>query len=203
MAHQGLGGLPRPAVALLRQDLLGPGHILGVLPAQGELAEPQGIGAVGGGLSRGDELVGGGHRVIDGGADCEEQVFRQGHLLRPVGDVGAEDQLGAGVGLPHPVVDPGLVGRVVVIPALVGPVGGTVGQLVGPGEDAAVEGGGGDAPGIHQRHIGDLALAGLGALPVGEVPGGVADGEGPVGGHVPRPEAGAAEAGADGGPGGH
>ena len=86
---------------------------------------------------------------------------------------------------------------------LAGGIGGHVGQLVRPGEDAAVEGGGGDGPGVHQGHIGQLALPRLGALPVGEVPGGVPDGEAAVGGHIPGAEAGAAEAGADGGPRGH
>src|SRR5699024_615209 len=63
------------------------------------------------------------------------------------------------------------------------------------GEDAAVAGGGGDGPGVHQGHRGDLAVAGLGALPVGEVPGGVADGQRAVGGGIPGAEAGAAEGG--------
>ena len=182
---------------------LGPGDVLGVLPAQGEVGQPQGVGAVGGGLPRGDELVGGGHRVIDGGAHREQQVLRQGDLLRPVGDVGAEDQLLVRVGFAHAVVHPGLVGGVVIGPLLVWMVGGHVGQLVGGGEHAPHLRRCGDGPGVHQGHIGHLAIPRLGALPVGEVPGGVADGEAAVGGHVSRPEAGSAEAGADGRPGGH
>ena len=59
---------------------------------------------------------------------------------------------------------------------------------------AAIGSGGGNGTGVHQGHGSHLALAGLGALPVGEVPGGVADGEFAVGGGVACAEAGAAEA---------
>ena len=207
MAQQ---GLPHPGITRIgaaepfhRQHLLGPGHVLGILAAEGELGELDGVGAVGGGFAGGNELVGGGDGVIDGRAHREQQVLRQGHLLRPVGDIGAEHQLLAGVGPPHAEVDPGLVGGVVVGEGLLGRIGRGCGQLVGPGEHAAVEGGGGDAPGVHEGHVGHLPVGGLAPLPVGEITGGVTDGESPVGGHVARAEAGAAEAGADGGAGGH
>ena len=48
--------------------------------------------------------------------------------------------------------------------------------------------------GIHQRHAGDLTLAGLGAFAVGEIAGGVADAELAIGRGITCAEAGAAEA---------
>ena len=68
--------------------------------------------------------------------------------------------------------------------------------------------GGGNGAGVHEDHAGQLAVAGLGALPVGEIPGGVADGQGVIGGHIACAEAGAAETGLAHGagaqqPGGH
>src|SRR5699024_2432528 len=65
----------------------------------------------------------------------------------------------------------------------------------GGSQHAAVASSGGNGPGVHQSHSGDLAVAGLGALPVGKVPGGMADGEGVIGGGVACAEAGAAEGG--------
>ena len=76
-------------------------------------------------------------------------------------------------------------------------------DLSGRCQDAAVDRGGRDAAGIHQRHPGQLPAAGLGTLAAGEVAGGMADGQCPVGGHVTGTEAGAAERGADGGTTGH
>ena len=66
----------------------------------------------------------------------------------------------------------------------------------------SVGGGGGDGAGVHQAHGGELSLAWLGALAVGEVAGGVPQGQTVVGGHVPCAEAGTAEAGFDDGAGG-
>ena len=77
------------------------------------------------------------------------------------------------------------------------------GELLGAGEQAAPCRAGGDGAGVHQSHGGHLSLAGLAALPVGEVPGGVADGQAVVVGGVPRAEAGAAEGGLHHGAGGH
>ena len=44
------------------------------------------------------------------------------------------------------------------------------------GEHTVVPRGGGNGAGVHEDHAGQLAVAGLGALPVGEVSGGVTDG---------------------------
>ena len=124
------------------------------------------------------------------------QVLRQRGHLRPVGDVGAHPQLHGGVRLAEAVVDPLVVDALVKV---VFPVDGDVVNVRGGGDLAAVCGGGGDGTGVHQAHAGKLALGGLGALPVGEVPGGVPQGKAVVGGHVARAEAGAAEAGLDDG----
>ena len=89
------------------------------------------------------------------------------------------------------VVDPLLIDAVVVVVLGVGVLHIQIG---GSGQSAAVGGGSGDGTGVHQGNRGHLTLAGLGALPVGEVPGGVTDGELAVGGGVARAEAGTAEA---------
>ena len=67
-------------------------------------------------------------------------------------------------------------------------------QVGGGGQLAAVGCGGGDGTCVHQCHAGHLTLARLGALAVGEVAGGVADGELAVCRAVACAEAGAAEA---------
>ena len=112
----------------------------------------------------------------------------------PVGDVGAHPQLHAGICLAEALVYPPLVNAAV---EMVFPGDGGVVQVCGGGDPAAVEGRGGDGAGIHQAHAGKLPLGGLGAFPVGEIAGGVAQGQAVVGGHVPGAEAGPAEAGLD------
>ena len=75
-------------------------------------------------------------------------------------------------------------------------------EVGGGGQPAAVCSGSGDGARIHQGNGGELALAGLGAFAVREVPGGVADGELAVCRGVARAEAWAAEALAHDGAGG-
>ena len=111
--------------------------------------------------------------------------------MGPVGDVGSQDQFLLRPGLSIAVVDPFLVHALVEV---VGTPDRLIHNLRGGGDVSAVQGRGGDGPGVHQTHGGELAFAGLGALSVGEVPGGVAEAETVVGGHVSRAEAGAAEA---------
>ena len=67
-------------------------------------------------------------------------------------------------------------------------------NLAGCGQNAAVGCGSRNGAGIHQRHAGDLTLAGLGAFAVGEIAGGVADAELAIGRGITCAEAGAAEA---------
>ena len=67
-------------------------------------------------------------------------------------------------------------------------------NLAGCGQNAAVGCGSRNGTGIHQRHAGDLTLAGLGAFAVGEIAGGVADAELAIGRGITCAEAGAAEA---------
>ena len=136
---------------------------------------------------------------MDHGGQLHQQVLGEMVHLGPVGDVGAHDQLHAGISLAEAVV------QAVVIHFLVEVVlvmNGGVLHVGGGGDASAVGGGGGDGPGVHQAHGGELSLAGLGALAVGEVAGGVPQGQTVVGGHVACAEAGAAEAGLDDGAGG-
>ena len=74
-------------------------------------------------------------------------------------------------------------------------------HVSGGGDASAVGGGSGNGACIHQAHGGKLPLAGLGAFPVGEIAGGVPQGQAVIGGHVACAEAGAAEAGLDNGAG--
>ena len=74
---------------------------------------------------------------------------------------------------------------------------GQFGKLGCRSDCAAVESGGGNGTRVHQCDIGDLTVSGLGAFPVGEVSGGMADGESTVGRDIACAEAWAAESAAD------
>src|SRR5699024_1340670 len=164
----------------------GGGHIGRVLAGEGELRQTQGVGAEGGSLARGDQFVGGGHRVGDVADDLHQQVVAEGGLFGPVLDVGAELEPVVRLGAAPAVVNALFVHALVKV---VGRGGGLpVADLAGGGQVAAVGGGGRDGTGVHQGHGADLALAGLGAFPVGEVAGGVADAELAVGRGVARAE---------------
>ena len=80
---------------------------------------------------------------------------------------------------------------------MIGAVHRRIVHIGGGGDASAVGGSGGDGAGVHQAHGGELTLAGLGALAVGEVAGGVPQAQAVVGGHIACAEAGAAEAGLD------
>ena len=112
--------------------------------------------------------------------------------LGPVGDVGTEAELCIGIRFAEAVVAALLIDLTVIV---VGHLRDGVIDVRRRGEDAAVLRCCGDGAGVHQRHGRNLPLTGLGAFPVGEVPGGVADGEGVIGRDVSRTEAGAAEGG--------
>ena len=135
---------------------------------------------------------------MDHRCQLHQQILAQLVHLGPVGDVGAHLQLHRGVRLAEAVVYAVFIYRVIEVILMV--YGGVV-QVRGRSDAAAVCGGGGNGPGIHQAHAGKLPLSGLAALPVGEVPGGVAKRQAVVGGYISRTEAGAAEAGLDNGPG--
>jgi len=121
----------------------------------------------------------------------------QGAHGRPVGDVGAAHQLRFRFGLAEAVVHAAVIDERLKGIGQIGmrQLGGGPVQLRGRGQATAIGGGGGDGARVHERHGGNLPVGGLGAFAVGEVAGGVADGEGPVGRGVARAEAGAAESG--------
>ena len=200
LCQQGVIGFAGTAGFFFGTHGLGTAHILRVLAAEGELGQTQGVGAVGGSLTGGDQLVGGRNRVGDVGRHLQQQVVAQRCDLRPVLDVGAQLEQGVVVALAKALIHAGVVaGRIVLVLRH----GGIVVDVGGRGQDAAVGRGGCDAPGIHQGHTRQLAIAGLGAFAAGEVAGGVADGQCPVGGHIACAEAGAAESRAHGGTAGH
>ena len=115
--------------------------------------------------------------------------------LRPVFDVRAADQFGIRVTLAEALIDAMLVRRCIVVEL------GTfvfITQLICCSDASAVGSGGGNAACIHQCNTGDLTIAGLGALAVGEVARGMTDSQTAVCRGVACAEAGAAECGTDG-----
>ena len=176
-------------------DGLAPAHVLGHPAGKGKFTQADGVGAVGGRLAGGNELVGGGDGVVNHGAELHQKIVLELRHLRPVLDVGAVAQLGRGIGLAEALVAALFIDRAVeVVGHLLG------GELFivnvgGGGEDAAVSGSRRNGTGVHQGNRGNLAAGGLAALAVGEVPGGMADGEGVVGRSVAGAKARAAEGG--------
>ena len=166
--------LARTAREVIGLDPLGGAHIFRATAAQRELTELERVGTIAGGLARRDELVGGGHRVVDDGGEFHEHVLLHRIHRGPVLDVRAVAELLGEVGLAVAVVDAALVDAVVEGVRLVG-----VFVLDDQGNE------------------GNLSLARLGTFAVREVTGGVADGEAVVGGHVAGAEAGTAEGGLD------
>ena len=106
----------------------------------------------------------------------------------PVLDIGAVAQFHGGVSLAEALVAPLGVDRSVVAVLQFTRIGGFVVNIGSGGQHAAVPGGGGDGSGVHQSHCGNLAVSGLGALPVGKVPGSMTDRQGVVGRRIPRAE---------------
>ena len=160
------------AVGFLLGHGLGIAHVIGATAGQGELGQAQGIGAVGGGLARGDQLVGGGDGIVDDGGQLQKDVLGEGVLLGPVGDVGAHDEIHGRIGLAEAVVEPLFVDLLVEV-VLVGHI--VVVDIRSRSDDTAVAGSSGDGAGVHERHARKLTLAGLGTLAVGEVAGGVSE----------------------------
>ena len=185
-----LRALAVAALVILLLDALAQAHVLGHAARQGELRELQRVGAVARGLTAGDELVGGGHAVVDHGGQLEQHVVLHSIHLGPVLDVGTIAQLNVGLGLVVAVIYAALIDLGVVLVGLV--VVGVV-NVGGSGDDASVSCGGSDRAGIHQGNQRDLTLAGLGTLAVGEVAGGVADRQTIVAGNVAGTEARTAE----------
>ena len=130
---------------------------------------------------------------MDDGAQLDQQVFLQSGHLGPVLDVGTVAQLGGGIGLAEALIAAlGVNGAVIGVLQIVGR-GRFVLEVGSGSQHAAVGCGGSDGTGIHQCDGRDLAVAGLGAFAVGEVTGGVTDGQCIVGRGITGTEAGAAE----------
>ena len=184
------GNLARSAVFFLCCYRLGTTDVLGTAAGERKFRKAQGIGAVGRGLARGDQLVGGGNRVTNDSRQLDEEVVRQRVLCGPIGNIGTHDQSGIGLRIAVAVVHALLIGRCV---KLIGQRGKLVIEIGCSRNHAAHSCGCGNASCIHERHAGDLSLAGLGALAVGEVTRGVAQGKPVVGRHVTCTEARTAE----------
>ncbi len=145
-------------------DALAAAHVLGYAAGEGELAELERVGTIAGGFAGGDELVGGGHGVVDDGGQFEQHVLLHGVHLGPVLDVGAVAELGVELLVLVAVVYAALVDLGV---KLVGLVAVGVVDVGSGGDDSPVGGGGGDGAGVHEGDEAELALAGLGAFAVG------------------------------------
>ena len=122
-------------------------------------------------------------------------MFVQSRHLRPVFDVWAADQFGIRITLAKALIDTVLVRRCIVVEL------GTfifITPLIRCSDASAVGSGGGNAACIHQCNTGDLTIAGLGTLAVGEVARGMTDSQTAMCRGVACAEAGAAECGTDG-----
>ncbi len=129
---------------------------------------------------------------MDYGAEPQKQVFLKCRHLRPIGNVGSEAQLVIRPCLFITVVNPFFVNTAVIFIIEYGHV---IFNVRCCGQHSLVSRSGGNGTGIHQGDKSRLSIPGLGTLPVGEVPGGVADGKTVIGGGISRAEAGAAESG--------
>ena len=132
---------------------------------------------------------------MDDGTQLDQQVFLQSGHLGPVLDVGTVAQLGGGIGLTEALIAALGVNRAVISVLQILGRGRFVLEIGSSSQHAAVGSGGSDGTGIHQSHGRDLTVAGLGAFAVGEVTGGVTDGQCVVGRGITGTEAGAAESG--------
>ena len=103
------GNVTCAALGFLGCHVLGTGHILRHPTAQGKFRQTQRVGAVGGGLAGGNQLIGGGHVIVDDGSQLHQQILRQIVHLGPVGDVGTHYQLCAGISLAEAVIQPVVV----------------------------------------------------------------------------------------------
>ena len=131
---------------------------------------------------------------MDNGCKFEQHVVLHSIHLGPVLDVGTIAQLNIGLSLVVAVIYAALIDLGVVLVGLV--VVGVV-NVGSSGDDASVSCGSSDRAGIHQGNQRDLTLTGLGTFAVGEVTGGVADGQTIVAGNVAGTEARTAEGGLD------
>ncbi len=190
-----LGNLSVAALVILGLNLLAVSDILGNTAGKRELGELERVGTVAGGLTRRDELVGGGHRVVDDGCELHKHILLHGIHLGPVLDVRAIAELCGSIVLAIAIIDTALVDSVVVLVRLI--VIGVV-DIGGGSDNTAVGCRSGYRTGVHEGYERKLTLAGLGTLTVGEVTGGVADGETVVGGNVTCAKARSAEGGLDG-----
>ena len=129
---------------------------------------------------------------MDLGHHLQEEILRKLRHGRPVLDVGTELDLHLGIrnplGVKHTVLIYFGVKMIFIFADR------TV-KVRGRGEHALVCRRGRNRAGIHERNGSDLSVLELGALPVREVSGGVADTEGVVCRRVARTEAGTAESG--------
>ena len=171
-------------------DALAQANVLRHAARKGKFAEFQRVGTIGRGLARGNQLVGGGHGVVDDGGQFEEHIFLHRVHLGPVLDVRTVLQRLVEVFVAETVIDATLVDLRIEV---VGHV--AVGVIdVGSGSDDTTVGSrSGNRTGIHQRHERELTLTGLRTFAVGEVTGGVANRQAVVGGHVAGTEARATE----------
>ena len=156
-----------------------------------ELTESLRIGAVRRSFSGRDQFVRRSNRIGDVGADLQQQVIRQSRHFRPVFDIGAEFQLICRLGLAPAVVHSLLIDTGIIFVDGISIYHIQVGRSCQPASVGSCCRYGSC---IHQCYRADLPLPRLGAFPVWEVAGSMADREFPVCRCVACPEAWAAEA---------
>ena len=186
-----MAGMSAPASLFLKTaHHLRTSDILGVLTAERKLSESERVGAVGGCLAGGDQLVRCRHGIMDLADNLQHEIFRKRTHRRPVLDVGAELDLhigiGNAVGVKHAVRVNIAVKMILVFSKL------SV-EVRRGSQHALVRRSGCDRPRIHQRNRRNLTVLELASLSVREVSCRVADAEGIVCRCVSCAEARAAE----------
>ena len=107
--HRRTGG----AGCLQRLRSLGPRHIIRVTAGQGKLRQLQGVGAVGGCLAGGDQLIGGSDLVPQDGGHLHKKIVGQGGDSGPLGNIGAVFQGCVRLRPAETEVDPAVVHRTI------------------------------------------------------------------------------------------
>ncbi len=171
-------------------DFFCPSHVVRIPADHGEAGNFLRIGAVGGCLTGGNQLIGG-DRALIGAGNLQQKMLLQTCHLRPVGNVRSLHKLHTGIRLSIALVHLSLIDFFIkVMPQC--PVFNI--KRIRCGQLAAVSNGRRDGAGIHEADRSHLPLSRLAALAVRIVPGHMPDAELVVGRGVGDTEAGAADA---------
>ena len=175
-------------------DFFCPAHVVRIPADHGEAGNFLRIGAVGGGFTGGNQLIGG-DRALIGAGNLQQKMLLQTCHLRPVGNVRALHKLCGRIRLAIALVHLSLIDFFIKM-MLQCPVFNIEG--IRCCQSSAVSYGRRNGAGIHEADRSHLSLSRLAALAVRIVPGHMPDAELVVGRGVGDTEAGAADTGPEG-----